>query len=247
VGVANTTSYYYATDNHGEDEYAGICIEVGGKVIEPESVVCMNLETWQRPPGELSYLNETGQQEKIPIKVAVDPRKGRLAFSTGNEPDESKSEEVRVAYSYGFSADLGGGPYERRKTLADESIASWTKTVSKDEAADFKTLDDALTAWSDPTDGNKANAIITILDNATYAEHITIDLPQDGQLTIQSGHGKRPLLRLLDDKGDLADLVVEGNQSDNAALTFSGFLIEGGVSILGNSLGYLNVRHAWVT
>src|SRR4030095_1707793 len=45
----------------------------------------------------------------VPRVVALDPARGRLAFPSGLDV-----REVWVQSSYGFSGDLGGGPYDRR-------------------------------------------------------------------------------------------------------------------------------------
>src|SRR5262249_22253944 len=42
-------------------------------------------------------------------RVAVDPELGRIAFPPGQYPREG----VHVSYFYGFSADIGGGEYDR--------------------------------------------------------------------------------------------------------------------------------------
>ena len=44
-----------------------------------------------------------------PNRVAVDPHLGRFAFPPGGLPKNG----VRVSYHYGFSADIGGGEYDR--------------------------------------------------------------------------------------------------------------------------------------
>ena len=44
-----------------------------------------------------------------PGTVGLDPVLGRLTFPAGEEP-----ERVEASYAYGFSHDIGGGPYDRR-------------------------------------------------------------------------------------------------------------------------------------
>jgi len=48
------------------------------------------------------------------LAVAIDPERGRLAFPPALQP-----KEVFVTFSYGFSGDLGGGPYDRNATVDD--------------------------------------------------------------------------------------------------------------------------------
>jgi hypothetical protein len=51
-------------------------------------------------------------------QVAVDPRLGRIAFSSRNEPKTG----VWVTYQYGFSADIGDGEYQRILRLPDNVV-----------------------------------------------------------------------------------------------------------------------------
>ena len=46
----------------------------------------------------------------VPRALALDPARGRLAFPAGLDV-----QEVWVQSSYGFSGDLGGGPYDRER------------------------------------------------------------------------------------------------------------------------------------
>ena len=196
------------------------------RLIPLSEIMCKDLSTWAEPPNN---------------QVAVDARLGRFAFAPGQAPDDG----VTVSYNYGFSADIGGGPYHVRQALSDPGLATWRKTVGQQNpnGVDFNSLDDALTAWADPNDGNKANAIITITDNGTYTEEIAIEPANDRRLVIQAGDGNRPTLRFVDAEGNLADLVITGGNSTNVTLTLSGLLIEGGVHIEEESLGQLRIVH----
>jgi hypothetical protein len=195
------------------------------RLVPLSEIMCKDLSAWAEPPNN---------------KVAVDVRLGRLAFASGEVPADG----VTVSYNYGFSADSGGGPYDRRQALADPSLATWEKTVGqRDPNVDFDSLDDALTAWADPNDGNKANAIITITDNGTYTGDITIEPLNDRWLAIQAEDGNRPTLRFVDAGSNLANLVITGGNSATAAFTLNGLLIEGGIHVEQNSLGQLRVIH----
>jgi len=59
---------------------------------------CRDLSTWSQPTGNI---------------VGVDVQRGRIAFGPAAVPAVG----VDVTYHYGFSADLGGGPYRRSKWL----------------------------------------------------------------------------------------------------------------------------------
>ncbi|MFH7026548.1 MAG: hypothetical protein ACHBN1_14340 [Heteroscytonema crispum UTEX LB 1556] len=84
------------------------------KPISPEQILFGNLDKWEIPANN--------QQNGKAYQVVVDPENGRLAFLT-----EPLPESVEVSYSYGFSGDIGGGPYDR-----SESIASITpRSISR--------------------------------------------------------------------------------------------------------------------
>jgi hypothetical protein len=166
-------------------------------------------------------------------------RLGRLAFAPGEVPDEG----VTVTSHYGFSADMGGGPYDRRRELADVTQFDWIRTVSQNGPADFANLSAALAAWANPAGGNRADAIITITDNGTYRQPISLDFPDNGRLVVQAANGRRPTLLFREADGTPAALTVTGGDSPNAALFLNGLLMEGDLRVAAESLGLLRMRH----
>ena len=71
-----------------------ILIKADGSIIEAEDIIVSSLQDW-------TYIPPEG-------KVALDPSLGRIVFSPTRKP-----KDVHVTYHYGFSADIGGGFYER--------------------------------------------------------------------------------------------------------------------------------------
>jgi hypothetical protein len=151
---------------------------------------------WRRPPASV------GEQRT----VAIDPRLGRLAFAPGEMPDS-----LQVAYAYGFSADIGGGPYNRRSSLdlwlprfskpevADGDFELWQIGVTRDtdqlaplgsHSPVVGDLPAAIAAWNaHVTDSDNPLGIITLLDNASYDEDLSaaeqeITLPAGARLAI---------------------------------------------------------------
>jgi hypothetical protein len=124
-----------------------------------------------------------------PPNVAVDPVLGRLSFTTGVVPAE-----VLVSAAHGFPGDLGGGPYDRRDSVAKFPLAEvdWQAAVSADFTSDpaqnlYATLTEAVDAWNSRPAGSKTG-VIAMIDNRTYAENIT------GTHHVQVGEGQRLLL-----------------------------------------------------
>jgi hypothetical protein len=132
----------------------------------------------------------------------VDPELGRLTFPADAEPDT-----VEVSYIYGFSSDVGGGPYDRRRSVAEwlkprsGSVIGqelWQIGVTKDpktlaDAPDpgqlVETLQDALAAWAaHVADHPEAFGLIALMDSRTYEEDLidghTIEIPAGSRLAI---------------------------------------------------------------
>ncbi|MEO0249773.1 MAG: hypothetical protein ABIN58_09630 [candidate division WOR-3 bacterium] len=214
-GPIRPLAFCLRTDDYYGDNRS-LCIVKDGSLVSPADIVSQDLSNWDRPTA-------VGGK-----KVAVDVKMGRIAFSCWDEP----TEHVRVYYNYGFSADLGGGPYERRDTLRDPDQDEWNTVVSKYGvvAGSVSTLQQAIKDWADPAKGNKRSAVITIADNATYEEAICIELAEGKCLTIQAANQKRPHLRL--PKNSVLDVnVLEVKGEGGSKLILNGLLIEGGIHI----------------
>lgn len=180
-----------------------------GDAVLPERVACKDLGAWARP---------------APGMVAVDVRRGRLSFAEGEEPDA-----VHVAFAYGFGADIGAGPYDRRASLGAHQAATraltgtaspWFQTVRKGTPVD--TLQAAIGLWNV---AGRPRGIIEIDDHGVYGGAITIELPEDGWLVIQAANGRLPSVRLV------GDLVIAA--PDTGQLTLDGLLIEGRLALDG--------------
>ena len=120
----------------------------------------------------------------VPRALALDPVRGRLAFPLGLDV-----REVWVQSSYGFSGDLGGGPYDRSASVraANQSVAIdvspagdvggffdpdvWQVGVSHllpdDGITLFPTLRDAVSAWNLQPPGR--TGVIVLIDS--LSEH----------------------------------------------------------------------------
>lgn len=189
--------------------------------IPPEEILICNLATWRRPPPDKTYTfievqpdgTRVEQSDTHPIAVAVDPALGRLTFPSGVTPGI-----VHVSYSYGFSGDIGGGPYDRRDTLADRGAADLFIPVQKGTVID--TIQKALQAW---TDAGMPRCIIQIQDNEIYGGNIDITLPNEGWLTIEAADGYRPSVRTV------GNTTLDGPET--ALLVLSGLLIEGALEL----------------
>lgn len=151
-----------------------------------------NLETWEEIPDGAA------------CKVMVDPQCGRLRFATNEDP----AGEVQVTYNYGFSSEIGGGPYDRSDLAAAAmpSDPDWTRCVRADTsgaADEFETLQDAIAAWnataSNEGDDAVNNGLIVVLDSHTYApaedsatDELTIEFKEGRSLAIIAARWEEP-------------------------------------------------------
>jgi hypothetical protein len=202
------------------DEFYGLTSEDSLVVIRDgvpvpiTQIRCRDLETWSQPTGAI---------------VGIDVRRGRIAFGTTFIPTTG----VDVHYHYGFSADLGGGPYSRAKWLVDPNPKADVVrlTVLENGAApSFPTLDDAI---NDPVNGwiaqGRPNTVITILDNRSYALNSPLELADNNFLVIQAGDGRRPHILPAGQ-----ELEVTGDHP-GSELTLSGLLVEGAIHVTGET------------
>ncbi|HYW47853.1 MAG TPA: hypothetical protein VE959_33610 [Bryobacteraceae bacterium] len=244
--------------------------------VPPEQIMICDLRdlpppappgTWRQPPASKVYTRASDQaQVSMPIQVSVDPVLGRLAFAAGSIPAEPP--QVQVSYSYGFSGDLGGGPYNRIDSVSPllAGISPWQVAVSQEVAPIpglvFATLTDAVNAWNALPSVPQRFGVIAILDSHTYQESLTgashIVVPEGSTLLIvaadwpalrQAGapqsfelvpNGVRPHL--------LGDMAVEGTAPpasfDPGTLIVNGLWIEGGLEVLPGNLGGLQLVHS---
>lgn len=182
--------------------------------VPPSQILICDLSDWRRPSA--------------PFQVAVDPQHGRLTFPGGTVPTD-----LLVNYTYGFVADIGGGPYTRRTTLINPTPGDFAATVAQRSSADSTTLVAALTAWNS---SSASLGVITILDSATYREDLTIATTPGRTLVIQAADGQRPLIHLTEP----LRIIGSGNK---ATLRLNGCWIAGGIDIAAGALERLELIH----
>lgn len=183
-----------------------------------EKIVAADLTDWK-------YLPHRGA-------VAVDPLLGRIAFS----PQQAPKHGVWVSYRYGFSADMGGGEYDRTVSQAADSAL-----YQVSQGGTFDTLSKALKQWREDL---HPHAVIEIDDSRVYVEPITIEFGE-GQKSLQlrAANGRRPVIRLLDWQTNQPDaLTVTGPAGSR--FTLDGVLITGRSVHLGGDLQKVTIRHS---
>lgn len=184
--------------------------------VPTERIVHMDLGGWDRPPDG--------------FEAAVDVRRGRISFATGKEP----TGPVTVEYHYGFSGDVGGGPYDRRRPPADggrqpapgdpDTVADPTAlgTLILVPSPGVNSIQDAVNLWR--TTSGRPRTVIQIQDSRTYEEDLTIRMAGD-RLTIQAANRQRPTV--------IGRIEVTGD-NPKGRLDLDGLLVEGWVCLTGD-------------
>jgi len=204
--------YYY-----GDGKSIQILTGSPHQLVPVDQIVPADLSDWSYRP--------------LPNQVAVDPVLGRIIFP----PGPSRKQGVWVSYYYGFSADIGGGEYER--PISEPPGALVYRVGS---APDLTRINDALTKWQADA---PVHAVIEIPDSGVYVEPIRISLKAGQTLQLRAANKTRPVIRLLDWQTSKPDnLSVTGEA--NSYFTLDGLLVTGrGVQIEGAVSG-VTIRHS---
>ena len=117
-------------------------------------------------------------------KIAIDPELGRIQFAA----NLSLPKSLLVSYSYGFPAEIAGGPYDRSASLTLPAQAQ-TQLFAIVGSAAYPTFSSAVEAWNKLAPG--AIGIIALPNFQSYSVDLTgvnsIQLPAGSNLSILSG------------------------------------------------------------
>lgn len=207
---------------YGEGKAFAIYTGPGRKLVRSEAIVVADLSGWRYRPR--------------PGTVAVDPERGRFAFAPRHAPRGG----VWVSFHQGFSADLGGGEYPVRRTTfaaaADGKAPSLYRVGARQR---YARLGEALAAWRKE---KPSRAVVEITDSAVYSDPVSLKLGEGQALRIRAARGARPVLRLLDLRGNRPDaLRVTG--AKGSALVLEGLLVTGRPVHAAGDLSCLILRH----
>ncbi|PTL79527.1 hypothetical protein [Vitiosangium sp. GDMCC 1.1324] len=178
----------------------------------------------------------TARRLGLSPRVAVDVRRGRLAFSLG---EETEGRKLRVGWAFGRAEDLGAGPYLREtpdtEDSEDEDEPTWRAEVCADAPSAwvsepgttrFRDLAEALAAWerqdtSDTsTPGTGTRGHILLLDSSTYtpgadAASFQVRVEKGSHLRVEAADGELPTLDgalVAYGTGEEARLILDGLQ-----------------------------------
>lgn len=136
-------------------------------------------------------------------KIAIDPVLGRIAFPSNAPPPTS----VHVSFYYGFSADMGGGEYDRANTFTeggDSLIEISAGSGSIQTALDQLAVD---------------GGVVEIIDNENYVEDLIIKVAAGKTIELRSANQQRPVIVI---SGEMIIEVEENGKVILNGLVFSG-------------------------
>ncbi len=269
-GAAAPTPVYFGTNPIFQ-------IAIDGAFVPFDQVMICDISDisatdWRRPLASKSYTPSAGGSPvSKPVRISVDPINGRIAFPAGAALPAASLE---VSYAYGFSGDIGAGPYDRGSWLSDpmngpapyNSINRWQVAVSKQLTAIadvvFNTFTDAIKAWNEQAAGT--DGVIAVIDSSTYQEDLSatpIVIPEGSRLLIVAADWaavrQTPMgtSKDLDPNGlrphFLGPVAVNGSAPMNSAnpgqLFIDGLLLESQLTVQPGNLATLGLSHTTIT
>jgi hypothetical protein len=196
---------------YGEDK--SLAIWVNNNLITTDQIVATDLTGWRYSPKD--------------GKVAVDPERGQIVFSPSALP--KRSDRVRVSYHYGFSADIGGGEYDRPMIQSQRAVVFLVGAETSGQTSLQDRLQQRLLAWT-PTENNPdfdaqpADAVIEIASNDYVSFPIQLKVKENHTLQIRAANHYRPILWIPDQSPSAPD-AFSVTLSPGSRLILDGLLI----------------------
>jgi hypothetical protein len=167
------------------------------------------------------------------VKVAVDPGRGRVAFASDLD------KPPLVTFHYGFSANVGGGEYDRVNSIAAElEPLKLVANTFTEGARTLPTVQAALDAL-----GEEGGAV-EVVDNGRYEElqeagsKQPLKLSTTHRLELRAGDKRRPVLAVTKQVE-----IVGGDESE---VSVNGLLVSGAGLHVGGGLRLLRLRHCTI-
>lgn len=154
-----------------------------------------------------------------PGKVAIDPVLGRIAFG------DAQPAAPLVTFHHGFSADMGGGEYERAPSFQ-------LPPAPAIGVAAPATIQDAI-------DNRNGADPVEIADNGRYAETPALAVNPGERFELRAANGHRPALVLA------GDFAISGGD-EHAEVFLDGLLIAGGRVRVTGQLQRLRLSHCTI-
>jgi hypothetical protein len=180
-------------------------IRVGNRAVDVDEIESCDLSDTDPSQPQTSAWTHMSQS-----RIAVDPVLGRIVFPA----DEARP--VTVSYHYGGVADMGGGEYDRARTI-DASLAPVVR-VPADRARIARALADL-----------GGRGAVQVAGSGRYAGPAAIAVAANRLLELRAANASRPLVALT------GDLEIGGG--DSGVVTLNGLLIAGGQLVVPAQIG----------
>jgi phage tail-like protein len=257
----------------GDDPVLTVTLDDEPDPVASSEILICHLGDWRHPRKTRPYVRAADAKTVLrKIRVAVDPLLGRLTF-----PKDVVHSRVQVSYSYGFSGDVGGGPYDRQASLSgapDVRDATWQVGVTKEASPVpgelVATLGEAVELWNAQPAGSVG--VISVMDSATYQENLlgpklTVVVKSGSRLLLVAANwpatASDPRMPEIKDRAPgkyvptgvrphlLGSVSVRGEAGSEGSsageLIIDGFLIEGKLLVVSGELGGLTISNSTLT
>ncbi len=180
-----------------------------------------SLAVWSSPvPGsDSAYVPDT--------ELTVRPERGRFMWG-GSSPPDSPPIGLWTTYHYGFSSEIGAGPYDRR--LVRQTLANPAPQTSVSGGSDALTAAGAITPAG----------TLTISDSLTYNGAAMVSVTAGAAVTICAANEQRPVVRLsANPSGAASTWVITGAQG--SSLVLDGLFISGGDVVISGAFASVTI------
>jgi hypothetical protein len=242
IPIRREAAKKYLKQYYGENRSILLETEDETGVIKPISAQQIIICDLSDINGTKNWNTPIGDSDCSSKKVAIDPLLGRIMFLEKT----SIERRVLVSYYYGFSADMGGGFYQRnlfesslddikKYLISTVALCSTSKHVSS--------IGEALDCWK--CDG-APNALFEIVDSGTYSENIPkIDIPPGKTLILRSTQQQRATLSAAKQNPEIHTIKVFGGEG--SCLILDGLLLNQNLQLKiiknDSKLGDSNLKH----
>jgi hypothetical protein len=161
--------------------------------------------------------------------VALDPELGRMVFF-----NVAPSGPVTATYHYGFSADMGGGEYEREATFESGLAEKELVHVEHGETSKPQSIQEGLEALG------VSSGAVEIDDGWIYDSPPAIVISDEQKMELRAANGRRPFVRID------SLLEVSGPAGGKGEVTLNGLVISGGCIVVNAGVAKLRLRHCTI-
>ncbi len=258
-------SHYFAPRDHPPT----IEIWINNVRLRPEEIMVVDLAEWDwQPPNHETLSLSDGTLVNLPIRIAIDPERGRLALPSGR-----RANRLRVTHARGSLLPLGGGPYDRSAQIQSSlngQTVNWQigvgRTHSPVAGVVVATFEEAIDLWHHQPPGT--TGAIVFLENSTWippwVRGWDITIPDRSTLLITSAqwpehtdalgvptgrftgeYVPRDVRAILRSKNDRHLLTVRGDAASTnrqpGNLILNGFHLCGDISVDATRLGMVEI------